>query len=432
MKIFIRKLCLLHEKLTMWGLKGIWDWFKSFHRTIKLRLFFLGNAKKYPYCYSESGITIVGALSGGQWSLSKVLRDFAYSLRDAGIPFQTYDIGDGSDSREDYADILTPISDFRIRKYSHAVEMISSPLPDGIVDNRARIVFWEFQEGVGEAFHPLLEKDDPIIAMSDFNKAYFEKAFGSRIKVNKILYPLRIDVSQVHEKKWCRKKFGFQDSDFIVFYNFAYTSGWYRKNPCGVLKAFAKAFRNIPNAKIVFKTAARNRFPAREEELLALAKAEGVSDKLFKFDDWMPQSHVYDLTNICDVFLSLHRGEGFGLGIAEAMLLSKPVVATGYSSNTEFCSHHNSIVIPYELIDIKDNEKDAVWYRCVRHWAEPDIDAAAEALRRLYNDETLRFELGRRARDFISQKYSIENFRKSVLEFLKCGQASRVSPSLVK
>ena len=63
--------------------------------------------------------------------------------------------------------------------------------------------------------------DDPIIAMSDFNKTYYQKAFGSRVSVLKILYPLQIDVSQVHEKKWCREHFGFKLSDFIVFYNFS-------------------------------------------------------------------------------------------------------------------------------------------------------------------------------------------------------------------
>ena len=402
----------------MWGIRGVLDWVARFRRDLRLRSFFKKNARKYPYPQPESGITIIGALSGGAWSLSKVLRDFAHSLRDAGIPFQTYDIGNGKDPSEDYADIMTPRSEFRIRRYSHVVEMVSSPLPDGIVDHRSRIVFWEFQEGVGEAFHPLIERDDGIIAMSDFNFEYFKREFGSRIHVSKILYPLQMNISTVPSKRDCRRKFNLGENDFLVFYNFAYTSGWWRKNPIGVVRVFARALRKVPEARLIFKTSARKAFANREAELMDAIRNEGVSDKVVLFNDWMPQCDLYALTNACDVCLSLHRAEGFGLGVAEAMLLSKPVIVTDYSATTEFCKADNSMLVPCERVAIPPGQKDAVWYRAVQTWAEPDLDAAASALAQLHSQPELRERLGRAARASLMHRYSISQFRESVLDFL--------------
>ena len=75
-------------------------------------------------------------------------------------------------------------------------------------------------------------------------------------------------------------------------------------------------------------------------------------------------------------------------------------------------------MVPFKMVDVKPCEKDTFWYRNVKRWAEPDIKAAAEALKRLYEDEGLRARLGRNARDFILKTYSTERFRESVRAFL--------------
>ena len=418
MKRFFKRIILLREKLSMWGLKGVVDYLKRQRQDYELRRYFIRNARRFPNNHPEPGITIIGFFSDGGWSLSKVLRDFAFSLRDAGIPFQTYDTGNGTIHKEDLDGILTPVSKFRIRRYSHVVEFLSSPLPDGIVANRYRIAFWEFNEGVEHAFHPLVEKDDGIIAMSSFNYEFFRKVFGKRVDVAKILYPLRLDTSFISSKEECRAKFGLEAGSFVVFCNFAYSSGWWRKNPVGTVKAFAKAFRDIPEALLVFKTSAREQFPEREKELRSVVNEEGVSCKTVFVDDWLSQRDLYSLTNTCDVCVSLHRAEGFGIAIAEAMIMAKAVVVTDYSGPTEFCNADNSIPVPYQIVEVHEDQKDAVWYRDVKYWAEPDIDAAADALRRLHDDGALRKALGSRARSFIEKTFSTDCFRQSVEDFL--------------
>jgi glycosyltransferase involved in cell wall biosynthesis len=91
--------------------------------------------------------------------------------------------------------------------------------------------------------------------------------------------------------------------------------------------------------------------------------------------------------------LSLHRGEGFGLVLAEAMLLGKPVVATGWSGNTDFMDATNAALVGYRLVPARD---DRLVYRGL--WAEPDVEEAALLLRKLADDADLRRDLGRRAR----------------------------------
>ena len=416
------KICFqLYDKVSMWGFSGIVHYLIRKIRPNPLKTYFVDNARNYPVNEPEQGITIIGPLSRIGTSLSKVLRDFAYSLKDAGIPFQTFDTGEKQVPESDMDGILTPPSEFRIRRYSHVVEMtFPSPLPDGIVEHRAQIAFWEFNEGIKEAYHCLYDRLDPIIAMSDFNYQYFQREFGEEKQVFKILYPLRMDISKVPDIATCRNQFGFKKGDFLVFYNFAYSSGWWRKNPLDAIRAFAQAFPNPGSEKLVMKTANAQLCRNRENQLLSLAREVGIEDRLVLFNDWMTQRDVYSLTNACDVYLSLHRAEGFGLGLAEAMCLGKAVICTDYSASTEFCKPGISIPIPFELVDITPEEKAShMWYRGVRRWAKPDVTAASEALNRLRHDEMLRNRIGTAAANHIKQQYSIEQFQTSVLSFLK-------------
>jgi glycosyltransferase involved in cell wall biosynthesis len=112
------------------------------------------------------------------------------------------------------------------------------------------------------------------------------------------------------------------------------------------------------------------------------------------FDRVLTRREMNGLLQSCDVLVSLHRAEGFGLPPAEAMWLGKPVIATNYSGNTDFMTEANSALIPYHLVQIGVDqgpyEKDAVW-------AEPDLEAAAEAMRLLSRDRSLCTAVGRMA-----------------------------------
>lgn len=347
------------------------------------------------------------------YSNSKTVRDFLYALKSADIPFQSFDLNTRHDViPSDYADILTPKDLFDIRKYDHVVEMFRSPLPDGIVPNRARIAFWEGEYGLLDAF-PYLNGPDPVIAMSDFNYNDFINELPPGTPVYKILYPLQRVSNDMDDQATIRGRYGIGADNFVVFFNFDLGS-FHRKNPLGAMRAFAQALGDKQNAKLVFKLNLARDFPERIDMLKSEAAKLGMSDKLILVTGYLPRKDIYGLTNACDVYISLHRAEGFGIGVAEAMQLGKPVIVTDYSATTEFCNSDNSFPIPYHLIAIRPGE----YFESMRTWADADIDAAAAALRRCHDDPAYRTAIGLKGKAFVEEHFSIANFKQSVEAFL--------------
>lgn len=403
------------EKLKIWGIKGAFNYLLNRIKDRRIEKFFRLNANEPLSHAPQKGITIVGALSS-QGSLNKTLRDFCFSLKEANIPFQTWDLGANNIPQEDIAPISTPKEDFRIAKYTHLIEMIRSPVPEGIVKSRGRIVFWEFESGLLQGYPVLAERSGDVIAMSDFNFNYYKTVFNNNRNVHKILYPLRVTSTTKLSKEEAREKFNIPKNAFVVFYNFSYRSGLDRKNPEGVLKAFAESLANYNDTLLVFKTAAAKDFPERVRQLKATAANLGLSNKVVFIDEYFGNQDILNLTNACDVYISLHRAEGFGLGIAEAMSQGKSVIVTNYSSTTEFCNNTNSIPVGYEIVKMPPSDNEL--YSAAEKWAEPNIKEGAEALLKLYKDPEMRTRLGAAAKESILHQFSIERFKTSVEEYL--------------
>ena len=102
----------------------------------------------------------------------------------------------------------------------------------------------------------------------------------------------------------------------------------------------------------------------------------------------------YALINACDCYVSLHRSEGFGLTMAEAMLMRKPVIATAYSGNLDFMTAENSLLVDYRRVPIT---ADLPHYPKGAEWAEPCVEAAAHWMRWAYEHPQEAGDLGRRA-----------------------------------
>ncbi len=399
------------KKIRQWGLRGVLSYVGKYSHNMRLR-----RVIRESQCGKRPmrGITLIGnfTLFG---SASKVMRDFATSLKDANVPYQTFDTAPNLDFPLcDIKDILTPQSEFCIDKYDHIVGILPSIVPSEIKIPQSRIAFWEFEDGFLHAY-PDMPLERQTIAMSDFNYRYFTSILPNVIK---ILYPFNFGDSTPQPKDEVRRKYGIANNGFIVLFNFDYGAGFNRKNPDGAMLAFAKAFRDTSNAWLVFKSKSASDHPDRAHELKRLASELGISDRFLEISAHIPFMDVIGLTNACDVYLSLHRGEGFGITLAEAMAMGKPVVCTNWSSTTEFCKPECSIPIPFKMISVQPEQIDHPYYQKVKEWAEPDVDAAATALRRLYEDPRLRDELGRKAAASIKEQFSVLNFKKSVDAFL--------------
>ena len=406
------------QKVRTWGVRGIVNYFLNNLRNRRLRRFFVKNATNHPYIRPMRGVTILANFHSNL-SLSKVMRDFAFCLRDAGIPYQTFDYGASDNiSPTDVNPVMTPVDEFQIMKYDHVIDMFSSPLPKDLCLKQFHVVFWEFESGLLEAF-PQLASFSTVIAMSDFSVENFRTQLPAETPVCKVLYPFRFEQCNLLEPvEIIRARYGISQNDFVVFFNFDFGSSVFRKNPDGVIKAFAKAFPDARNTRLVFKTNRSWEYREEQERLCRLAEKLEISDRYLAIDNYIPQRDLYGLTNACDVYISLHRGEGFGLGIAEAMSLGKPVIVTNYSATREFCKSNNSILIPYQMVDIQPGMIDHPCYLAVKSCAEPDLDSAADALRHCYNNPAFREVLGAKAKAYVEEHFSIENFKESIDRFL--------------
>jgi hypothetical protein len=190
---------------------------------------------------------------------------------------------------------------------------------------------------------------------------------------------------------------GADEVVFLVVFDFlGYVQ---RKNPLGALAAFLQAFPTQPDVRLVIKCVNEHLDPSSFAAMRALADGQRVSIH----PGYWSAREMLDLVAACDVYVSLHRSEGLGLSIAEAMAHAKPVIATGWSGNTDFMTPANSFPVGYELIELVE---DVGPYRAGQVWAEPSIDDAARLMRLVYEDRALARERGRAAQQHLEQHHS--------------------------
>ncbi|MDE8344075.1 MAG: glycosyltransferase, partial [Acidocella sp.] len=186
-----------------------------------------------------------------------------------------------------------------------------------------------------------------------------------------------------------RDSFGLHNDAVIVLNAFNLNSGTARKNPLGAIAAFKAAFGSDESFQFIMKISGAEAYAA---DLRSLAAAIGSAPNIKIINENLTEPRLRGLIAACDIVLSLHRSEGFGLIPATAMLLGKPVVATGWSGNLTFMTPETSALVSYRLVPPVDER--GVYEVAGARWAEPDIEDAAAQLRRLGHDATLRQILG--------------------------------------
>ena len=188
-----------------------------------------------------------------------------------------------------------------------------------------------------------------------------------------------------------RADFGLPESKCLVLVMYDFHSFQERKNPRAAIAAFRAARAVEPSLGLVVKTIHAHRYPRERQELADMLR--DVPDVTI-IDETLTRQQAWDLEACCDILLSLHRAEGFGFILAEMMFLGKPVVATGWSANMDFMDASNSVPVAYTLAPLA---RAVGPYDAGILWAEPDIDDAADALRRLASDRDLSSRLGQAA-----------------------------------
>jgi hypothetical protein len=172
-----------------------------------------------------------------------------------------------------------------------------------------------------------------------------------------------------------REQLGLPEG-FLFGFVFDYASVAARKNPLGLIEAFGRAFpEDRDGPSLVLKTLGGERFASEHAEVLAAAAAQ---PRVTVLDGHLPAAEKNALIRELDCYVSLHRSEGFGLTIAEAMLLGTPVIATDYGGTRDLLTAFNSLLVDHRPAPIGPGNDP---YPEHGEWAEPDLDQAASLMR---------------------------------------------------
>lgn len=350
-----------------------------------------------------NGVNILGYLRG-QFGLAESARLYAQALIRQGVPVAMYDIelelphSNDDRSFESYigGHLPHPVSIVFVNPdyLDRALERIGKSR----LKNHHVIGCWFWELGrLPHSWQPALGQVDEVMVASAFIETAVRDA--SDIPVLKVALPLAEPVDSGLQ----RVDFGLADDIFVFLVTFDFNSWVARKNPHAALRAFSLAFDSTrQDVCLVVKTSNGHRHPQRLRELL---DAVALDPRIVIRDQVLDRGHVVALQRCCDAYVSLHRAEGFGLGLAECMAMGKPVVATGWSGNLEFMDRDNALLIDYRLVAVGHDEYP---HEPGDVWAEADIGQAAAAMRRLADDADFTRALGQRASESVRKRLSAQ------------------------
>lgn len=317
------------------------------------------------------------------------------NLRDAGIGVHTVQFEQRPDQR---------LSDGNNQR--HTVFHLNPDRLDGVwhqfdargeLDGHRLIGMWYWEtDQFPRAWLPALDLVDEVWVTSDFVRDTI--AGVTHKPVIKIPHPITVGL----KRGYSRADFSLPENRFLFLFNFDFNSSADRKNPWGAIEAFQRAFpADHEGPGLVIKSMNGSQHPEKFQRLQQCAQRDA---RIAIIDDHLERDEMSGLQSVCDAYVSLHRAEGLGQGIAELMALGKPVIATGYSGNMEFMNSSNSCPVDYSLVPVKPG--DYPYYEGGWMWAEPDLDHAAHWMRRIYADADLRRTIAGRAAADMAEKFN--------------------------
>lgn len=338
----------------------------------------------------------------GEFGLAESARLYAMSLIEAGCPVALNDIDielqHGFGDRAFAAD-LVDAAPYRINVIFVNPDYLDAALASiGQAKLKDRYViacwFWEL-ERVPEAWLPAFAHVDEILVASTF----VERAF--RDVTDKPVTRIPLPVFRSADSGITRADFGLEPGAFVFLTSFDFHSWVQRKNPYAAIEAFRMAFPG-PSApvRLLIKTSNGVCHPEMLGTLLEMAHAD---PRILVREGILDSEHLRSLQRCCDAYVSLHRAEGFGLGLAECMGIGKPVIATAWSGNCDFMSRENSCLVSCRLIEVGPGE---YLHGEGQRWACPDMAEAAGYMRRLFEEPAFAEAIGRRAAADIARELS--------------------------
>jgi FkbM family methyltransferase len=336
------------------------------------------------YLTAELGVGEMGRIVHDAISLAKV--PVVSVLEERSLQSRT-----GIDQPETVGKPHFPVSVLAVNADQTAAVLANHP---EVGYQRYRIGLWAWElEDFPQAQHHAFDLLDEVWTVSDFCRDALAR--HTTIPVKTIPVPVR-DHGAVNAP---RRAAG-EPAQFLFAFDFNSTAQ--RKNPGGVVAAFQRAFPEREDVRLVIKTINARLHPGVAERL----RIEVADDpRIELIERYLSVAELHELYDTSTCYVSLHRSEGFGLTVAEAMVRAMPVISTDYSSTREFLDERTGWPIRYRMVPVGNG---ALPYHPDGVWADPDVGAAAAAMRQIVEDPEEATRRGKAAREHILRTRSME------------------------
>ena len=267
--------------------------------------------------------------------------------------------------------------------------------------HRIAVWYWELEE-LPKEWLPQLDWMDEVWAPTSF----LAETFRKHVEVPVI--PMLPGVVIPAFAPQPRSRYGLPESAFLFLVTFDMGSIMARKNPLGAVAAFRRAFGDRTDVHLAVKVSRGESHKACFRELVTGTTFGNVT----LINEVFPRSDTLALFHAADCYVSLHRSEGLGLGMAESMLMGKPVIGTGYSGNMDFMTADTAYLVDYDRTTIVENHPPYP-IGCV--WAEPRLDHAAELMARIVNDPSAAKAVGLKAKEYAGRVLDPQDYGRRML-----------------
>jgi glycosyltransferase involved in cell wall biosynthesis len=197
-----------------------------------------------------------------------------------------------------------------------------------------------------------------------------------------------------------REQLGLPVDRFVYLFTYDIHSVLARKNPLDLIDAYTRAFGPQDGASLVLKSINGT---SRPLELDRVRQAAAGRPDIVVIDGYVDAHRLRGLIELSDCFVSLHRSEGFGLNLAAAMAVGRPVIATAYSGNLAFMGADSAFLVPHDLVPVGDGHAP---YPPEARWAQPDLDAAARQMRLVFEQPDLARHVAEQGRRSVLASHS--------------------------
>ena len=338
------------------------------------------------------GVNVAGYFESEK-GVGEAARASVRALKAVSIPYVLNNVTDsGSWNRErsssNYS-VANPHPVNLVHVNADQVPMVASQRGDAYFRGRYNVAYWFWElSHFPEEWTSSFEYFDEVWVGSNFVLDAISRV--SPIPV--VRMPLTLREATDSLGRGDRSNLGLSAESFVFVFMFDFHSFIARKNPLGLIEAFKMAFADKDDVWLILKSAHSGTNAADFEAV----KAATTGAKIKLIDTILSEGETTALLSTCDCYVSLHRSEGFGLPIAEAMSLGKPVIVTAYSGNMDFTTPSNSLLVRYRPVEL---DRDYGPYKKGSVWADPSLDHAAELMRYAYENRDVSNAVGRRARE---------------------------------